>query len=105
MATHLRLANMRLNPQQQKIYAYLRDNGEATIVQLRNALFIAKPDMRISEMNLMSRKESGEDLIVTVRKKENKEHVKALKRVLTKKVSHFEIVDNVAVEHVEEVAI
>lgn len=96
---------MHLNPQQKKIYEYLRDNGEATIVQLRNALFIAKPDMRLSEMNRMSKEECGEDLIVTVRKKENGEHIKALKRQLTKQVSHFEIINNVAVERVEEVAV
>lgn len=88
---------MKLNPQQQSIYNFLRDNGEATIVQLRNALFIAKPDMRISEMNHAYKEEHGEDLIVTLRKKENGEHIKGLKHRLTKQVQHIEIVDNVAV--------
>ena len=88
---------MKLNPQQQSIYNFLRDNGEATIVQLRNALFIAKPCMRVAEINRMYKKEHGEDLIVTLRKKENGEHIKGLKHRLTKQVHHIEIVDNVAV--------
>ena len=96
---------MKLNPQQQRIYDYLVQHGEATIVQLRNALFIAKPDMRISEMNRAYQLEHGEDLIVTVRKKENGEHVKNLKNILTKKVSRVEIVDGVAYEKWETVPV
>lgn len=94
---------MKLNPQQQKIYDYLRDHGEATIVQLRNALFIAKPDMRISEINHAYREEHGTDLIVTVKKKENGEHVKGLAGRLTKKVQRVEVRDNVAHVYYETV--
>ena len=96
---------MKLNPQQKAVYDYLVSHGEATIVELRNALFIAKPCMRISEINRLSKAETGEDLIVTKYKKPNGEHVKGLTRRLTKQVSHISFIDGRAVETFETVAI
>lgn len=78
---------MHLNKQQKAIYEYLRDNGEATIVELRNALYIAKPDMRISEVNRMHQEAHGEPLIITKYKKKNGEHVKTLAKPLTRTVT------------------
>lgn len=80
---------MKLKGQRKAIYEYLKTHGEATIIQMRNDLKIAKPDMRISELNHAHQEEHGEDLIVTVRKLKNGEHVKAIKKPLTKTVSRF----------------
>jgi integrase len=81
---------MKLNPQQKAVYDYLVAHNEATIVELRNALFIAKPCMRISEINRLAKAETDKDLIVTKYKKANGEHVKALTRRLTKTLSSFQ---------------
>ena len=96
---------MNLNPQQKAVYNHLVEHGEATIVELRNALFIAKPCMRISEINQAYNEKHGEDLIVTVRKKPNGEHVKGLARRLTKRVQHVEVKDGVAIISYQEVTI
>lgn len=85
--------NMKLNKQQQKIYTYLKEHGEATIIQMRNDLFIAKPCMRISEINLLSQVETGEPLIVTKYKKKNGELVKTLAKQLTREVIKIKLVE------------
>ena len=90
---------MKLNPQQKAVYDYLKER-DATIVELRNALFIAKPCMRISEINRKYPK-----TIVTKYKKNNGEHVKGITTPLTKKVSQIEIVNGVAVETMKEVLV
>lgn len=75
---------MRLSKSQQAIYSLLKQRGEATIVEMRAALKQSKPDMRISEINRAYKAEHGTELIVTVRKKPNGEHVKGLATTLKK---------------------
>jgi hypothetical protein len=91
---------MKLTGQRKAIYDYLTEHGEATIVELREALYIAKPCMRISEINRLY-----PNLIVTLRKKPNGEHVKGLAKRITKQVSQVTIENGVAVERLIEVSV
>lgn len=96
---------MKLSKAQQAIYNLLKERGEATIVEMREALKQSKPDMRISEINHAYKAEHGTDLIVTLRKKPNGEHIKGLARPLTKKQQCVEIRDGVAFVSYKEVAV
>jgi len=78
--------------QKVEIYRYLQEHGEATYGELNEKLFMRKSDMRISEINhsYKEKNKTDEDLIVTVRKKKNGEHVKALKDHKPKRVYKYE---------------
>lgn len=82
---------MKLSPAQKKIYDYLKEHGGATYRELNDNLYMRKSDMRISEINHAYREKHGEDLIVTLRKKKNGEHVKGLKKRLTRTITKVNI--------------
>jgi len=92
----------KFNRQHKQIYQYLTEHGPATYRELNDKLFMRKSDMRVSEMNNQYKELTGNDLIVTVRKLKNGEHVKGLVNYLTKRVQKVEIVDGVAKVRYEE---
>ena len=90
---------MTLTGQKKQVYDHLKEHGHATIVELRNALYQSKPDMKISEINFMYQKSQGiehpdlkdmsKNLIINIGKKKNGEVIKGLSTRLTKTVSTF----------------
>jgi len=95
---------MKLGPQQQAVYHYLKEHPASTIREIRDALHIMKPDMRISEINFAYRQAGhNEDLIINVGKNKYREVLKSLRKPLTKFTSQVEIINGVAVERRVEV--
>jgi len=90
---------MNLKGQHKQVYDYLRTVEKATIREIRNGTFpsVQKPCMRISEINRLSQKELGYELIVNDGKNKSREVFKKISRPLTKRVQHVDVSTGVAV--------
>jgi len=73
---------MYLANQQARVYMFVKSNPGSTMEEIRRGARASKADMRCSEINYMSRKEKGEDLIITTERDEHKWCHKALNRQL-----------------------
>jgi hypothetical protein len=73
---------MKLKPQQQKVYDFLKRHPGSTIREIRDATRVMKPDMRIAEMNFASRNEMGEELVVNTGRNRSREVLKSIREPL-----------------------
>ena len=75
---------MKLALQQQAVFNYIKSHPNTTIRQIRDALNVMKPCMRISEINYLWREENGipnstkQNLIVTSGRNKSHEALKTL---------------------------
>ena len=80
------MRDMKMSPQQERVYRYLKEHPSSTTAEIDNALCIRRTSMRISEINFAHRKEHGEDLIVNCGKTRSGEVKKMIRRPLTRVV-------------------
>ena len=75
---------MKLAQQQEAVFNYIKSHPNTTIRQIRNALNVMKPCMRISEINYLWRQENNvphstkQNLIITSGRNQSHEALKAL---------------------------
>lgn len=71
-----------LDPQQSRVYRYIKDHPGERMDKIRHFARASKADMRISEINYKSRKEVGEDLIITTERDKYRWCHKSLNKAL-----------------------
>ena len=75
---------MKLSPQQQGVFNYIKSHPNTTIREIRDALKVMKPCMRCSEINYLWRQEQGiphsnrQNLIITSGRNKSHEALKTL---------------------------
>ena len=92
-----------MTKQQEKVYRYILENRGCTTHDIMANTFIQCPSGRISEL-----RQQGVKILSIGHKKylgSKAFEMYAIEEPLTKKVSHFEIINNVAVERIEVVPI